>query len=392
MKYPTTRFVFNRKKTATKKKDALVQIEVLFERKKKYITTGVKVFKDQWSDKQHVINREDSPTLNERMEAMKDSIDNFITSLIKDSKAFTWERLETFLKKQETKKQTFIEWVEQRIFERNDISETTRKAHTKIITSLQEFGGIVTWEQLTRANIASYYDWLLGRDITKIGSDGKEYSTKMATQTVSSYMKLLRTYIHDAIRHEKIDSDPSVGVKVKRGETMDKKWLSEEELEKIEKAELSSGSLVRVRDLFIFSCYSGLAFSDLMDFKPEKLEKEGNDTFLYGKRMKTGHEYIVLILPKAKEILKKYDYKLPHYSNQQYNHRLKDVAKEAGIDKPLTSHFARHSFGMLLLNKGIRIEVVAKAMGHSTIRETERVYASVLKKTVVKEMNIMVGK
>ena len=162
--------------------------------------------------------------------------------------------------------------------------------------------------------------------------------------------------------------------------------LTKEEIAKLESAKLSSGSLVRVRDLFIFGCYSGLAFSDLMDFKPEKLEKEGNETYLYGKRIKTGEEYIVLILPKAQEILEKYGYKLPKYSNQQYNKRLKDVAKEAGVDKPISSHYSRITFGFLALNRGVRIEVVSKAMGHSTISETQRTYSRILKKTVVSEM------
>ena len=124
-----------------------------------------------------------------------------------------------------------------------------------------------------------------------------------------------------------------------------------------------------------------------MDFNIEKIEEDGEDKYLYGHRKKTGEEYIVLILPQALQILEKYKYKLPKYSNQQYNHRLKDVAKVVGIDKPISSHYGRHTAGMLLLNNGISIEVVAKVLGHSTIRETQRVYASVLKKTVIKEMN-----
>ena len=152
---------------------------------------------------------------------------------------------------------------------------------------------------------------------------------------------------------------------------------------------MPNGSLTRVRDLFVFSCYSGLAFSDLMDFRPDKIEKEGENMYMYGKRIKTGQEYIVLILPKAKEILEKYDYKLPKYSNQQYNHRLKDVAEAAGVDKPISSHWSRISFGFLALNSGVRIEVVSKAMGHSTINETQRTYSRILKKTVVSEMGKM---
>jgi len=392
MKYPTTRFVFDRKKTATKTKDALVQVEILHERKKKYVSTGVKLYKDQWSDKQHAYRRDDAPAMNERMDAVKGAIDGYLNTLIKNGKPFSWEGLELFLKLADEKKQTFIDYVAQRISERNDIRESTRKAHAKLLSSLDEYGRITTWEQLTRPNIAGYYDWLLGRTITKIGPDGKEYTAKMSQQTIAGYMKLLRVYIHDAIAHDRIEHDPSIGVKVKRGETLTQRWLTLDEVSKIEKAELSGGSLVRVRDLFIFCCYSGLAFSDLMDFSPEKIEKNGDDMILSGKRIKTGQEYVVLILPKAKEILEKYDYRLPKYSNQQFNARLKTLAKEAGINKPLTTHWSRHTAGMMLLNKGVRIETVAKILGHSSIRITEQVYASILRKTVVDEMKEMAGK
>lgn len=391
MKYPTTRFVFDRKNTATKKKEALIQVEVLLQGKKKYISTGVKVFKDQWSEKLHVQNREDSEKLNARIDNTKATIDGYITNLIKKQKAFEWESLGRFISQKIADKETFISYIERRIAERSDIKASTKKSHKKIVASLDAFGRIRDFSDLTKANIADYYDFLLGYEYEKISSDGTIVKVRIAQQTAWSYMKILRTYIHDAILHEKIDKDPSAGIKVKRGNTEQTRWLTEEEVDKIEKAKMSSGSLVRVRDLFIFSCYCGLAYSDLMDFKPEKLEQDGEDTFLYGKRVKTGEEYVVLILPKAQKILEKYNYNLPKYSNQQYNHRLKDVAKEAGVEKPISSHWGRISFGFMALNKGVRIEVVSKAMGHATISETQRTYSRILKKTVVNEMKKLVG-
>lgn len=386
MKYPTTRFVFDRKKTATKKKDAIIQVEVLLSGKKKYISTGVRCYKDQWNDKSHVCNRDDMLSLNERINSFKEIIDNYITVLARKAEPFSWCEFERYITRSGEEKISFIEYMSKRIEERTDIAASTKKSHRKIINSLREHGRIVGFEQLTKKNIADYHEWLLGRDVVKIGSDGREYKTKMAMPTVWGYMKVLKTYIHDALRHDMIDSDPSAGIKVKRGEYEQTKWLTEEEIEKIESVELNSGTLVRVRDLFVFSCYCGLAYSDLMDFKPEKLEKEGEDTFLYGHRIKTGQEYIVLILPKAQEILEKYDFNLPRYSNQQYNKRLKEVATAAGIDKGISSHWGRISFGFMALNKGVRIEVVSKAMGHATINETQKTYSRILKKTVVREM------
>ena len=85
MKYPTTRFVFDRKNTATKQTAALIQVEVLLQGKKKYISTGVKVYKDQWNDKKLVFNCNDMFEKNDRINEMKSSIDSYIQDLIRET-------------------------------------------------------------------------------------------------------------------------------------------------------------------------------------------------------------------------------------------------------------------------------------------------------------------
>lgn len=390
MKYPTTRFVFDRKNTATKKNAALIQVEVLLSGKKKYITTGVKVYKGEWNDRSHVVGRNDQITLNDRIDGVKTIIDDYIQDLIKKQIEFDWDSFSRYIESTNTKHITFIDYVHNRIVERTDLRESTKKCHRKILSSLNEFGRITTFKELTKQNIAAYYDWLLGREITKIDADGTEKKVLMSDSTAWGYMKILRTYIHDAIEHDIIDSDPSIGIKVRRGEYQNVRWLSVEEVHKIEQAEMPNGSLTRVRDIFIFMCYSGLAFSDMMDFSPEKIEKDGEYTYLYGKRKKTGNEYIVLVLPQIQALLDKYNYNMPKYSNQQFNNRLKEVVKAAGIEKPVSSHWGRHTAAMMFLNNGIRIETVAKILGHSSTKITEQVYASILKKTVAEEMKSLI--
>lgn len=390
MKYPTTRFVFDRKNMATKKKAALIQVEVLLSGKKKYITTGVKVYKGEWNERSHVVGRNDSITLNDRIDGVKTVVDNYIHDLMKKRIDFDWDSFSRFMESTNSNHITFIDYIHKRIEERTDLRESTKKSQRKILSSLNEFGKITTFSELTKQNIAAYYDWLLGREITKIDADGTEMKVQMSDSTAWGYMKILRTYIHDAIAHDLIDHDPSIGIKVRRGEYQNVRWLSVEEVHKIEKAEMPNGSLTRVRDLFIFMCYSGLAFSDMMDLSPEKIEKEGEYTYLYGKRKKTGNEYIVLVLPQIQALLDKYNYNMPKYSNQQFNNRLKEVVKAAGIEKPVSSHWGRHTAAMMFLNNGIRIETVAKILGHSSTKITEQVYASILKKTVAEEMKSLI--
>ena len=385
-----TRFVFDRKKSATKKIKALIQIEVQLSGKKKYVTTGIKVTKDCWSDRDLIVRCDDADALNMRIKGIKGSIDSYIASLAEKSKEWDWDAFSRFLVTSAEKSMSFIDYVDKRINERTDIRESSRRGQKKIVESLREYGKIVSFDELTRPNIADYYEWLLGRKITKIGADGLPYSTNMSVSTAWGYMKLLRTYIHDAMLHELIDRDPSAGIKVKREESKNIKWLTLEEIQQIESAKLSSGSLTRVRDLFIFMCYTGLAYSDAVTFSADNLETDGEYTFVTGRRQKTDEEYFVLLLPEARAILEKYDYQLPKISNQQFNIRLKKLAKEIGIDKPLTSHFARHSCAMMLLNKGVRMETVAKILGHANTKVTESTYASILKKTVGDEMKTLI--
>lgn len=386
MKYPTTRFVFDRKKVATKKLKALVQVEIQLNGRKKYVTTGVKVTKDCWSNRDLIVRCDDADMLNIRIRGIKSSIDSYIASVVDKGSEWDWEAFNRSLESLSNKSESFIDYIDRRIGERTDIKESSRKGQRKIVESMREYGRIISFDELTRSNISDYYEWLLGRKITKIGLDGIPYSTTMSVSTAWGYMKLLRTYIHDAILHEKIDKDPSIGIKVKREETKSVKWLSVDEIHKIESAELSNGSLVRVRDLFIFMCYTGLAYSDAVEFTSDRLDTDGEYTFVTGRRKKTNEKYIVLLLPEAKAILEKYNYQLPKISNQQFNIRLKRIAKESGIDKPLSTHFARHSCAMMLLNRGVRIETVAKVLGHANTKVTESTYASILKKTVGDEM------
>lgn len=97
-------------------------------------------------------------------------------------------------------------------------------------------------------------------------------------------------------------------------------------------------------------------------------------------------EFCFILLRPAMEILRKYGYRLPVVSNVKYNLYLKAVAQSAGIDKPLTTHWARHTGATLLLNEGVDMEVVAKILGHSSTKITRSTYAKLLDDTVAREM------
>lgn len=380
LSYPISRFVFDRKKISSEKRKGLIQIEVRYEKKRKWISTGIKVFKDQWHDKRYIVNSLDSDELNERLFLCKEKIDSYFNSLMEKGISFSWDDFDIFLKRMDTStsSETFIDYVARRIEERNDIKPSTKANHRKLLTSLDEFGKILYFSDLTKSNVADYYNFLLGKEVI---IQGKVQKLKLTT--TSSYMKFLKVYINDAIQHDKLDKNPCNGLKVKRGSAENGRWLSLEELSRIENIENIPSSLKIIRDLFLIQCYTGMAYTDLMDFSPEKLTEIDGVTVLSGKRKKSGESYVTVIYPTLKNLLDKYNYNIPKRTNQSYNRALKILSMACNIDKPLATHWARRTCGMLMLNKGYSIEVVAKVLGHSDIKTTQQCYAKILDRTVI---------
>lgn len=144
-------------------------------------------------------------------------------------------------------------------------------------------------------------------------------------------------------------------------------------------------ALVETRDLFVFACHTGLSFVDLMSFDAKQVVADGEISIYKGKRHKTGITFVCPITNKAKEILDKYNGHLPKLPNQKYNTRLKMVADAAGIEKPISSHWARRSAAMIWLNSGIPIDVVSRIIGHTNLRQTAE-YAHILDKTIIEEI------
>lgn len=380
LSYPISRFVFDRKKISSEKRKGLIQIEIRYEKKRKWISTGIKVFKDQWHDKRYIVNSLDSDELNERLFLCKEKIDSYFNSLMEKGISFSWDDFDIFLKRMDTStsSETFIDYVARRIEERNDIKPSTKANHRKLLTSLDEFGKILYFSDLTKSNVADYYNFLLGKEVI---IQGKVQKLKLTT--TSSYMKFLKVYINDAIQHDKLDKNPCNGLKVKRGSAENGRWLSLEELSRIENIENIPSSLKIIRDLFLIQCYTGMAYTDLMDFSPEKLTEIDGVTVLSGKRKKSGESYVTVIYPTLKNLLDKYNYNIPKRTNQSYNRALKILSMACNIDKPLATHWARRTCGMLMLNKGYSIEVVAKVLGHSDIKTTQQCYAKILDRTVI---------
>jgi len=151
-----------------------------------------------------------------------------------------------------------------------------------------------------------------------------------------------------------------------------------------------------IRDLFIFSCYTGLAYIDVMQLTPSNITVGiDGDYWLITSRQKTSNPVRVPLLPKAFELIERYKAHpralasatlFPTITNQKLNSYLKEVADLCGIQKNLTFHLARHTFATTVtLTNGVPIESVSKMLGHSTITTTQ-IYAKVIEKKLSEDM------
>ena len=202
--------------------------------------------------------------------------------------------------------------------------------------------------------------------------------------TAAGKMAKLKTVIMFARDNNRIQTNPFANVKITR---KDKpvEFLTKEEVRRIETKEFESARLAKVRDLFLFQCYTGLAYTDMVQLKKEDFQvNDMGQTYIKKARMKTGIDYTVVMLDEALALLRKYDYQLPILTNQKYNSYLKEIGDLCGITKPLHTHIGRHTCATFFLNRGMSIDYVAKILGHSNTRQTKH-YAKLLDESVFKE-------
>ena len=208
----------------------------------------------------------------------------------------------------------------------------------------------------------------------------------------------LRKMINLAIRNEWLLRDPFAKFKPSFIKTS-REFLTAEELIKIENKEFSIQRLQQVKDLFIFSCYTGLSYIDVMNLSTENVSFGiDGELWLHTSRQKTDNPVRIPILPKALSMIQKYESHpkalaegklFPNISNQRLNSYLKEIADLCSIGKNLTFHLARHTFATTItLTNGVPMETVSKLLGHSSIRTTQ-IYAKVVEKKVREDMNML---
>jgi len=274
------------------------------------------------------------------------------------------------IREKKASKHGFIDFMKEQIA-KEDLKPNTMKRRAVVLEALKRYGKLNSFADLTHQNVKGFDEFLRDEDPTR------------TQPTIHDYHKVVHKYTRMAFQYDFITKDPYEHplCKFKRGQYKERRPLLEDELLIIRNKKLH-GKEARVRDLFVFCAYTGLAYIDSQNFDYETMTETINgQTYIDGKRTKTGNAFYTPILPPAMEVLKRYDYQVPHISNQKANDYLHALEVACEIHKPMTMHVARHSFATLALSYDIPIEDVGRMLGQKNIRTTQ-IYAKILKSTI----------
>jgi site-specific recombinase XerD len=219
-----------------------------------------------------------------------------------------------------------------------------------------------------------------------------------AHNTTVKYIKNLRKIIKMAIDYNWLEKDPFVAFKNK-AKHVNRECLDIDDLKRIEELDFEMPRLNNVRRLFLFSCYTGLAYSDIMSLKKEHISLDSNgDKWIIKERKKTRVVSRIPLLEKADEIMNSYighpkalreGTIFPSMTNQRLNAYLKEISDLAKITKTLTFHIARHTFATTVtLANGVSLEAVSAILGHTNTKQTQH-YAKMVNSRIKREMDIV---
>ncbi|WP_100612966.1 site-specific integrase [Confluentibacter lentus] len=222
-----------------------------------------------------------------------------------------------------------------------------------------------------------------------------------ANNTAVKYIKNFNKIIKICLANEWLEKNPFANFKSKVKE-VERIYLTEEEVQAIIEKEFKTERLSLVRDIFLFSCFTGLAYIDVKNLTKSHISYGiDGEKWIFTHRQKTESASKIPILPLTQMIIDKYsdnpqcfneDKLLPILSNQKMNAYLKEIADVCEIEKELTFHIARHTFATTItLTNGVPIESVSKMLGHKNLRTTQH-YAKVLDRKVSDDMKILKDK
>lgn len=355
------------------------------------------ILKSEWDSKKGRVkgSKENSRVINNYLEHVKGQINMAYNELLQEGKLITSASIKARYFGEDTKYYTIKELFEYH----NTVSEHKLNKYTmKHYKTTQKYIKLFLAKKykknddyLRNLNYAFIVDF---EHFLKAYTPN-DHQRKISNNTAMKHLQRLRKMVTMAFHNEWIDRDPFVKFK-SSFEKREREYLTEEELKRLVEFNSSINRLNIVKDLFVFSCYTGVSYIDIMQLTSDNIMKgiDGED-WIVTKRQKTNTSIKVPLFDIPKYLIDKYrDHQrtafsntlFPVVSNQKVNSYLKEIADICSIKKNLTFHMARHTFATTItLSNGVPIETVSKLLGHTKIATTQ-IYARILDKKVSEDM------
>ncbi len=387
---------------ANKADQAPIYMRVMLGPKKFDVITKIYIEQKQWSSEYcHMRNTtEDARKINDILDGFKMKAYDYQRELMAESKAITIDnfRLKWYGKSME-RPRMLMEIFEQHNKQMSALVNRefspltleryeTSKRHTEAFMLWKYKVRDIDIKALKYEFIADYEFWL-------------KSERKCDHNTSVKYLSNFKKIVNICIKNGWLDRDPFFGYKMTKRE-VERPFLTEDELSKISVKTFLIDRVRHVRDIFIFCCYTGLAYADVLQLTRSEIAIGiDGEKWIYTSRQKTDTSTRIPLLPPALEILERYkdhpqclneERLLPVLSNQKMNSYLKEIADQCGITKKMTMHTARHTFATTVtLTNGVPIETVSKMLGHRNLKTTQH-YAKILDKKVSEDMGMLRAK
>ena len=369
-KYPQVSFIYNRRHIASSNRKAAVELRINYNRKQKFISTGIMLYPNQWKNGM-IINCPDALEISQTLDTLLTDVRGIIFDMIKENN-IDISLIPDRIKRNKVSEVSFMEYCKERMKVRKyGLTPDSQVRYERFLKFFFQWGKIKSFEDINDTNIIDYDRYLSKQHLKR-------------STIWNNYHRFLNSFILDAIDDGLMTRNPYkwINIERRRIDSIDK-CLTPIEFRKLKSTPMPTQSLERVRDVFVFQTYTCLSYSDLCRFDARNVQELKGMKVYIDHRQKTKVEFTLPILSPAWDILMKYEGRLPIISNVKYNLFLKSVAQTAGIDKPLSTHWARHTGATLLINEGVDIRIIKKICGHSSIKITEQIYAKLLDETVV---------
>jgi integrase len=376
-KKATYTIVYNRKNRLNSDGKALIQIVIYLpsQKKRKFLSTGIYVAPGEWDEQNKKVKR-NNPNHIEINRIIKNTINNledYEYKVITEKKVFSLTCLENYIFKKDVSTTSFIDFYENEIKLNQAIEHKTKKEHKYTLSILTEFRYNILFSEINYQLAQEFDNWM--RTVKKLSQN-----------TIHKHHEHVRRFLNLATQKEVYDASKNSYKKfISRKVESNRENLTTKQLLALEQLSIPDqfNELQEARDMFLFSCYAGLRYSDMQALSKHNIKKDNNGISIRFQMQKVDR-YIELPLyslfgGKPEAIFKQYmnldkEKIFPQHSNQQVNRLLKILAINANIQHTrLTFHVARHTFGTLLAEKTQNPYLVMDLMGHNDI-DTSMIY------------------